>query len=102
MAGETVKYGDINHNNIQIFYNNKSNGGPSFREYDQILDNYTGNGSYDVAKMESAAFFKPEDNLQNVYGNPNTNDFMQSRVVASNVQSNTKPWEENKLPLVSG
>ena len=97
MAGETVKYGDINHNNMQIFYNNKSNGGPSFREYDQILDNYTGNGSYDVAKMESAAFFKPEDNLQNVYGNQNTNDFMQSRVVASNVQSNTKPWEEKQV-----
>ena len=97
MAGETVKYGDINHNNMQIFYNNKSNGGPSFREYDQILDNYTGNGSYEVAKMESAAFFKPEDNLQNVYGNQNTNDFMQSRVVASNVQSNTKPLEEKQV-----
>lgn len=97
MAGETVKYGDINHNNMQIFYNNKSNGGPSFKEYDQILDNYTGNGSYEVAKMESASFFKPEDNLQNVYGNQNTNDFMQSRVVASNVQSNTKPWEEKQV-----
>lgn len=97
LAGETVKYGDINHNNMQIFYNNKSNGGPSFKEYDQILDNYTGNGSYEVAKMESASFFKPEENLQNVYGNQNTNDFMQSRVVASNIQSNTKPWEEKQV-----
>ena len=29
LAGERVRYGDINHNNMQIFYNNKSNGGPT-------------------------------------------------------------------------
>ena len=97
LAGERVRFGDINHNNMQVFFNNKSNGGPTFKEYDQILDNYTGNGSYEVAKMESASFFKPEENLQNVYGNQNTNDFMQSRVVASNIQSNTKPWEEKQV-----
>lgn len=97
LAGERVKFGDLNHNNMQIFFNNKSNGGPSFKEYDQILDNYTGNGSFEVAKAETSAFFKPEENLQNVYGNQNTNDFMQSRVVASNIQSNTKPWEEQQV-----
>ena len=41
--------------------------------------------------------FKPETNLQNVHGNQNQNDFLQSRVNASQRHANSKPWEEVKV-----
>ena len=48
-----------------------------------ILDNYTGAGTYDIQKNEVAQLFKPQDNTQNVYGNQNSNDFLQSRMNTS-------------------
>ena len=94
LAGNTIKSKDLNHNNMNMFYSNKTNGG----NLDQsiILDNYTGKGTFDIKKDETATFFKPESNLQNVYGNQNQNDFLQSRVNASQRHANTKPWQEIK------
>ena len=63
---------------------------------DSILDHHTGGGSYSIAKQEKSSFFKPADNMQNVYGNKNNNDFMMSRINGSSKYSNTKPWEEIK------
>ena len=104
LTGEKVS--DLKHNNMNMFYNNKSNGAYSqqaFNRNDNTLDNYTGAGSTNIEKSEVSCFFKPHENMQNVYGNQNQSDFMQSRVVQSQKFANTKPWEEVKVaPGTSG
>lgn len=98
LTGEKVD--KLNHNNMNVFYNSKSNGAYSqaaFNKNDNTLDNYTGAGSNMIEKSEVGCFFKPHENMQNVYGNQNQSDFMQSRVVESQKFSNTKPWEEVKV-----
>ena len=104
LTGENVT--DLKHNNMKMFYNNKSNGAYSqqaFTKNDNTLDNYTGAGSMNIEKSEVSCFFKPHENMQNVYGNQNQSDFMQSRVVESKKFANTKPWEEIKVaPGTSG
>lgn len=93
LAGNRIKTSDLNHNNMNLFYSSKSNGHNTLNNT-SILDTYTGQGTYDIKKDETATFFKPESNIQNVYGNQNQNDFLQSRVNASQRHANTKPWEE--------
>jgi hypothetical protein len=96
MNGTQIDIKDFNHNNMNLYYGGKSTGSL----YDQntnsksILDNYTGSGAYDIKKEEIASMFKPENNMQNVYGNGNQNDFYQSRTQCSMRHANAKPWEE--------
>ncbi len=94
LAGNIIKSSDLNHNNTQMFYSGKTQG--YNHDNTTVLDNYTGRGTFDIKKDETATFFKPESNLQNVYGNQNQNDFLQSRVNASHRHANTKPWQEIK------
>ena len=97
LAGTEVKYNDINHNNMQIFYNNKSNGASQLSfENDIKLDTYGGLGSTVIEKKEISSLFKPAENSQNVYGSQNQSDFFQSRVNESLRHANTKPWAEIK------
>lgn len=99
LSGNTLTYADIKHNNEQIFYRNKSYGIDSQQKYNNLvstLDNYTGSGSLHMDKSEVGSLFKPQSNLQNVYGAQNQNDFFQSRINESNRHANTKPWEEIK------
>ena len=104
LSGENIS--EFKHNNMSMFYNNKSNGDHSqikFNKLVSIMDNYTGAGSYAIDKEEVSCFFKPHENIQNVYGNQNQSDFMQSRVVQSQRLANSKPWEEVKVaPGTSG
>jgi len=85
--------GNFTHNNMTPFYKNNSYGNKNYIN-DTRLDTYTGSGSNHFVKEETATLFKPQDNLQNVYGMQNQNDFMQSRVNESNRHANSKPWEE--------
>lgn len=104
LTGQRVD--EFKHNNMNVFYNNKSNGEFSqgrYNKVDSTMDNYTGAGSLNINKEEVCTFFKPQENMQNVYGNQNQSDFMQSRVVQSQKFSNSKPWEEVKVaPGTSG
>ena len=98
LAGKTIDTSTLNHNNMNHFYSGKSNGYLPNLDQNTVLDNYTGNGTYDIKKEEMSSFFKPEDNMQNVTGNKNSNDFYQSRVGnISHRHANTKPWEEIKV-----
>tara|TARA_Y100000389_G_scaffold203265_1_gene251159 strand:+ start:36506 stop:38272 length:1767 start_codon:yes stop_codon:yes gene_type:complete len=97
LDGEIVNYKDINHNNMNYYYGSKTGEINTKVNTASILDNYTGQGSYDIKKEEISSMFKPEDNLQNVYGNQNQNDFFQSRANVTNRQANTKPWKEIKV-----
>jgi hypothetical protein len=92
MAGNTVSQKDFKHNNMNVFYSSKTNGHNS-SNYEGVLDAYTGQGTFEVKKDEVASLFKPEDNMQNVYGSRNQNDFLQSRVNSSHRHANTKPFE---------
>lgn len=99
LSGNMMTYADIKHNNEQIFYRNKSYGVDSQQKYNNqisTLDNYTGSGSLHIDKNEVGSLFKPQSNIQNVYGAQNQNDFFQSRINESNRHANTKPWEEIK------
>ena len=93
------KIDNMKHNNMNVFYNNKSNGiysQPSFNKGESRLDNYTGAGTTDIVKTEISSLFRPQENVQNVYGSQNQSDFFQSRVNESLRFANTKPWEEIK------
>ena len=92
LAGEKILFKDVKHNNMNIYYNNKSNG-HDIMEYDNILDNYTGQGTFDIKKEEIGSMFKPVSNNEFIYGAPNVNNFLQSRVNPSLKQSNNKPFE---------
>ena len=87
----------VQHNNMNLFYNNKSNGQftqPDFNKNESKLDIYTGSGSNIIEKTEISSLFKPHENAQNVYGNQNQSEFIQSRVVQSQRFANTTPWEK--------
>lgn len=96
LAGNKMKISDVKHNNMSIYYNNKSNG-TGIQQYDNILDNYTGQGTFDIKKEEISSFFKPCDNTQNVYGNQNVNNFLQSRVNPSLRRANETPFDSVKV-----
>ena len=98
LAGTAMNYKDMNHNNMQIFYNSKSNGASSQLSFenDIKLDTYSGLGSTTIEKKEISSLFKPTENSQNVYGNQNQSDFFQSRINESLRHANTKPWAEIK------
>lgn len=99
LSGNMMTYADIKHNNEQIFYRNKSYGIDSQQKYNNqvsTLDSHTGSGSLHMDKTEVGSLFKPQSNLQNVYGAQNQNDFFQSRMNESKRFANTKPWEEIK------
>jgi len=98
LTGETTQ--GFSHNNMNAFYNNKSNGlysQPNFNNMNENrLDTYTGTGTFSIEKEEVSSLFKPQENMQNVYGTQNQSDFLQSRVNESLRHANTKPWEEVK------
>lgn len=94
LTGNMMNENDIKHNNMNLFYNKKSYGMAFDNGSSSTLDNYTGAGSLVIDKSEVGNFFKPETNLNNVYGSQNQNDFYQSRVNESARHANAKPWTE--------
>jgi hypothetical protein len=98
MSGETIDTKDFVHNNQQPFFGssvkqNSSNYGRS----ETILDNMNGNASQHNIKKETAPLFAPKANMNWTYGTPNSTDMMQQRMYSSNIQRNTKPFEEKRI-----
>ena len=100
LTGKVVQSDGMSHNNMTPFYSGNQIGN-SLKDSDRmsqtILDNYTGSGSQMIEKQERGMLFQPEENVQNVYGNQNANDFLQSRVNPSMRMANVKPWQEEKV-----
>ena len=92
LTGNKMPAENMTHNNMAMFYNSKSYG--HSRPENQNMDNYTGSGSLTIDKREISALFKPEQNIQNVYGNQNQSEFFLSRVNESLRKANTTPWEK--------
>ena len=100
LSGQVVTANDMTHNNMMPFYKGNQNGN-SLKDSDRvgqsILDNYTGSGSQMIEKTELGTLFQPQENMQNVFGNQNSNDFLQSRVNPSLKMANVKPWQEEQV-----
>lgn len=92
LTGNKVPAESMTHNNMAMFYNSKSYG--HIKPENQHMDNYTGSGSLTIDKREISSLFKPEQNVQNVYGNQNQSEFFLSRVNESLRKANTTPWEK--------
>ena len=99
LTGNTVKSNTMSHNNMTPYFSSKLSG-PNVDNHsvnESVLDNYLGSGTYQTEKTERGPLFSPENNIQNVYGVQNTNDFYQSRIVPSQRVANVKPWQEERV-----
>lgn len=98
LTGSYVDESNFSHNNMVPFTGSKTtqqtlNGTRS----DAMLDNMSGSGSQYITKQERAPLFKPEDNVQLAHGQPNMNDFFQSRSNPSLKFNNMKPFESEMV-----
>ena len=98
LTGSYVDESNFSHHNMVPFTGSKTtqqtlNGTRS----DAMLDNMSGSGSQYITKQERAPLFKPEDNVQLAHGQPNMNDFFQSRSNPSLKFNNMKPFESEMV-----
>ena len=98
MSGENVDQSKFKHNNMQAFYGAKIRG-PNIDSNinESILDSKQGYGSQFNEKKELEPLFKPNDNMTNIYGASNNNDFYQSRVNESMKMSNYSLTEPQRV-----
>jgi len=98
LSGSKVASSDFNHNNMVPFFGSKMRGFTTGANvYETLFDNKTGSGSQQIRKRERAPLFAPQNQMNNVHGMQNNNDFIQSRIMPSNKISNVKPWEEERV-----
>ena len=97
LTGQSLDVANFKHNNMQPFFGSKVRGGTLDAHHDSILDNMLGSGSQQKTKEERAPLFKPTNDSKFINGAPNMSEFYLSRVNASHKQSNTKPWEEERV-----
>ena len=96
LTGETMSPEELTHNNEVPYFG--SNITQSIKGYEGLLDSYTGAGSQNIQKKESAPLFKSQKDMDwsSSNGMPSFTQYMQDRM-RNNVTSkmnNTKPWEE--------
>jgi hypothetical protein len=94
LTGNYMNTKEFEHNNM-VPFNGKKPKGQNYNNNiaETILDNYVGNGSQTIKKIEQAPLFKPEDNVQWTYGMPDMTDFFQSRQNPVNKNNMVKPFE---------
>ena len=98
LSGTKIANSDFNHNNMVPFFGSKMRGfSAGTNVYETLFDNKTGTGSQQIRKKERAPLFAPQNQMNNVHGMQNNNDFLQSRMMPSTKISNVKPWEEERV-----
>lgn len=97
LTGNTVRKGDMKHNNMVPFFGSKVKQGINYTNNETALDNMNGSGSQYIKKQEIAPLFKPETNMQWGHGTPNTSNFVQSRMNPSLKMTNVKPFQEVRV-----
>ena len=86
------------HNNMVPFNGGKPKGQIyNNNNAETILDNYVGNGSQIIKKIEQAPLFKPQENVQWTHGMPIMSDFYQSRQNPVNKNNMVKPFESIRV-----
>ena len=99
LTGDNVNVAELQHNNMKPFFGSNVTQSTSDNRNESILDNYTGTGSQQIQKRESAPLFRPNKDMAWTHGMPSTTSFVQERM-RSNVtmkMNNTKPWEEIRV-----
>jgi hypothetical protein len=98
LTGDYMASKEFIHNNMQPFNGGKPKGQIyNNNNTETILDNYVGNGSQTIKKIEQAPLFKPQDNVQWTYGMPDMSDFYQSRQNPVNRNNMVKPFESIRV-----
>jgi hypothetical protein len=98
LTGSYVDDSNFSHNNMTPFYGSKTTQQTlDGTRSDSMLDNMSGGGSQYIKKQERAPLFKPQDNVQLAHGQPNMNDFFQSRANPSLKFNNMKPFESEMV-----
>lgn len=98
LTGDYLSSKEFIHNNMVPFNGGKPKGQIyNNNNAETILDNYVGNGSQSIKKIEQAPLFKPEENVQWAYGMPDMSDFYQSRQNPVNRNNMVKPFESVRV-----
>jgi hypothetical protein len=98
LTGDYMSSKMFTHNNMVPFNGAKPKGQIyNNNNAETILDNYVGNGSQTIKKIEQAPLFKPQDNVQWTYGMPDMSDFYQSRQNPVNRNNMVKPFESVRV-----
>ena len=98
LSGEYMNSDQFRHNNMVPFNGKKPHGQIyNNNNAETVLDNYVGNGSQFVKKIEQAPLFSPQDNVQWTHGTPNMSDFYQSRVNPAMRNNMVKPFETERV-----
>ena len=98
LTGEKVDSSYFKHDNMVPYFGGQIRTRPlDANSNESILDNYQGQGSQNITKVEQSPLFAPGENYQYAFGAPNQNDFYQSRVNPSLRMANVKPFEEQKV-----
>ena len=98
LTGDYMDTKMFTHNNMVPFNGAKPKGQIySNNNAEVILDNYVGNGSQVIKKIEQAPLFKPQENVQWTYGTPDMSDFYQSRQNPVNRNNMVKPFESIRV-----
>ena len=94
LTGDYMDTKMLTHNNMVPFNGGKPRGQIyNNNNAETILDNYVGNGSQVIKKIEQAPLFKPQENVQWTHGMPTMSDFYQSRQNPVNRNNMVKPFE---------
>ena len=98
LSGDYMDSKLFTHNNMVPFNGGKPKGQIyNNNNAETILDNYVGNGSQVIKKIEQAPLFKPQENVQWTYGMPDMSDFYQSRQNPVNRNNMVKPFESIRV-----
>jgi hypothetical protein len=98
LTGDYMSTKMFTHNNMVPFNGKKPRGQVyNNNNAETILDNYAGNGSQVIKKIEQAPLFKPQENVQWTYGMPDMSDFYQSRQNPVNKNNMVKPFESIRV-----
>ena len=98
LTGDYMSTKMFKHNNMVPFNGGKPKGQIyNNNNAETILDNYVGNGSQVIKKIEQAPLFKPQENVQWTYGMPTMSDFYQSRQNPVNRNNMVKPFESIRV-----
>ena len=97
MSGNKMELNQFKHNNMVPFFGGKVTGPQINSNNESQLDSRIGSGTYNIKRVEQAPLFKPQENLENVFGSPNKTDFIQSRQLPSQKIANVLPWEQEKV-----
>ena len=82
------------HNNEVPFFGARVTQSMYSGSTDHILDNHTGAGKEYFQKREVKSFFDSKPGTGQPFGNQNESDFMQSRMVTSNIMHNVFPIDQ--------